>query len=70
MTLASDVFTLGIILTEYFTGSKPIFSGRNSYSGMPLIKGLDISFAKKLPEGIGCLIKEDVVKRPTEKTQY
>ena len=66
MTLASDVFTLGIILTEYFTGSKPIFS-EEIPTWNAINKGLDISFAKKLPEGIECLIKKMLSKRPTER---
>ena len=48
LTLASDIFTLGIILCEYFTGAKPQIK-----SGEPLWKaikeGETLSFAKKLP---------------------
>lgn len=66
MTLASDVFTFGIILTEYFTGSKPIFS-EEIPTWNAINKGLDISFAKKLPEGIESLIKKMLSKSPSDR---
>lgn len=66
MTLASDIFTFGIILTEYFTGSKPIFS-EEIPTWNAIDKGLEISFAKKLPEGIDNLIKKMLSKKPSDR---
>ena len=66
MTLASDIFTFGIILTEYFTGSKPIFA-----EGIPtwnaVNKGLEVSFSKKLPDGIETLLKKMLSKNPSDR---
>lgn len=48
LTLASDIFTLGIIFCEYFTGAKP--QVKSSEPIWEAIKnGESISFAKKLP---------------------
>lgn len=66
MTLASDVFTFGIILTEYFTGSKPKFS-ENIPTWNAIYKGLEISFAKKLPDDIESLIKKMLSKKPSDR---
>ena len=55
LTLASDIFALGIILCEYFTGTKP-----KTHSGRPIweavVAGESLSFAKVLPEEIDALL--------------
>ena len=66
MTLASDIFTLGIILTEYFTGSKPIFS-ENIPTWNAINKGLDFSFAKDLPKSVADLIRKMLSKNPADR---
>lgn len=66
MSLASDIFTLGIILTEYFTGSKPIFK-EEIPTWSAINKGLEISFSKKLPSNIEELLKKMLSKDPTER---
>lgn len=66
MTLASDIFTFGIILTEYFTGSKPIFT-EELPTWHAVNKGCEISFAKKLPDSIEELLKKMLSKNPSER---
>ena len=66
MTLASDIFTFGIILTEYFTGSKPIFE-EDIPTWNAINKGLEISFSKKLPDGIETLLKMMLSKDPSKR---
>lgn len=66
MTLASDIFTLGIILTEYFTGSKPQNS-ENIPTWNAVTKGLKLSFSKKLPDGIDELINSMLSENPSER---
>ena len=67
LTLASDIFTLGIILCEYYTGAKP-----QSRSGKPVWKAIadgdTITFGKELPKELSNVLLEmmslDCRKRP------
>lgn len=68
LTTKSDIFTLGIILCEYFTGSKPIVdTGKTVWNSVA--NGRIPRFAKKLPDNIEKLINSmlllEAEKRPT-----
>ena len=63
MTLASDIFTFGIILTEYFTGAKPVIS-EDIPTWNAVNKGLEISFARKLPDGVEELLRKMLSNNP------
>lgn len=56
LTLASDVFTLGIIFCEYFTGEKPI-TGTSLPTWSAVVKGSPISFAKPLKSEIEAMLR-------------
>ena len=70
LTLKSDIFTLGIIFTEYFTGEKPQLSTK-----LPIWKGIQEghkpTFIKSLPTPIESLLLSmlslDPAKRPSIK---
>ncbi|MCC8118955.1 MAG: protein kinase [Bacteroidales bacterium] len=66
MTLASDIFTFGIILTEYFTGTKPVFR-EEIPTWNAVNKGLEISFTRKLPDGIEELLRKMLSKNPSDR---
>ena len=56
LTLASDIFTLGIIFCEYFTGEKPI-TGTSLPTWSAVVKGNPISFAKSIKPEIETLLR-------------
>lgn len=70
LTLASDIFTLGIIFTEYFTGEKPC-TGTSLPTWSAVVKGNPISFAKALNPQIEELLRSmlsiQAKDRPTVK---
>jgi len=56
LTAKSDIFTLGIILCEYFTGEKPTIDSKFSSTWNCVNNGGEISFKKGIPEPYGNLI--------------
>lgn len=70
LTLASDIFTLGIIFCEYFTGKKPI-TGTSLPTWSAVAKGNSITFAKPLKPEIETLLRSmlslKAEDRPTVK---
>lgn len=66
LTLASDVFTLGIILCEYFTGEKPK-SGTDMPTWLAVEKGKDLSFEKSLNPEIESMLRSMLAKTPTDR---
>lgn len=69
LTLKSDIFTLGIILCEYFTGSKPIVDDKYKTTWNSIIHGKVPKYAKTVPDYIEDLLarmlQKDANKRPT-----
>lgn len=69
LTLKSDIFTLGIILCEYFTGKKPILPAGCGSTWMCVENGNSFSYAKSIPIGIKnlieCMLRKNPDKRPT-----
>lgn len=67
LTLKSDIFTLGIILCEYFTGKKPILPSDCSNTWICVESGKSFSYAKNLPECIKGLINRMLRKNPNDR---
>lgn len=69
LTLKSDIFTLGIILCEYFTGSKPLVEEKYKTVWNSVNNGITPKFTKKISAKIDDLLtmmlQKDVCKRPT-----
>lgn len=70
LTLASDIFTLGIILTEYYTGTKPVCS-KDISIWSAVTKGESLSFAKDIDSRVKSLLismlDRNPLSRPTIK---
>lgn len=66
LTLASDIFTLGIILCEYFTGEKP-HSETECPTWQAVTKDKHLSFAKKLDSDVESLLCSMLAKEPSER---
>lgn len=67
LTLKSDIFTLGIILCEYFTGKKPILPTGYSSTWSFLNDGKMFSFGKTISVDIANLIKKMLSQKPIER---
>lgn len=72
LTCKSDIFTLGIIFTEYFTGEKPVVSKGSVWSAVK--RGESPSFSKPLNANLKKLLLEmlsvDSSSRPTIKEVF
>lgn len=67
LTLKSDIFTLGIILCEYFTGQKPVLPSDCSNTWTCVDNGKKYSFYKDIPEWLKLLIERMLKKNPDER---
>ena len=67
LTLKSDIFTLGIILCEYFTGKKPILPSDCRSTWICVEKGKPFSYAKRIPTEITNIIDWMLRKNPNER---
>ena len=69
LTLKSDIFTLGIILCEYFTGMKPVLPSDCGSTWVCVEIGKAFSYVKSIPSGIKNLIdwmlKKNLNERPS-----
>ena len=67
LTLKSDIFTLGIILCEYFTGKKTILEDGYSSTWNCVENCKSFSFAKHIPSGLDALIRKMLNSRPENR---
>lgn len=67
LTLKSDIFTLGIILCEYFTGKKPILTDGYSSTWSCVENCKPFTLAKSIPNNIDGLIKRMLSLRPIDR---
>lgn len=70
LTLKSDIFTLGIILCEYFTGCKPLVEDKYKTTWNSVNHGIIPKFAKNIPiagieDLISNMLQKDANLRPT-----
>ena len=64
LTCKSDIFTLGIIFCEYFTGEKPILPSSYKSTWSCVADGGSFSFRKALPSRIEKLIRSMLLFSP------
>lgn len=67
LTCKSDIFTLGIILTEFFTGKKPILPSKYKSTWECVNDGGSISFCKKMNADLEKLIRKMLSKKPSDR---
>ena len=67
LTLKSDIFTLGIILCEYFTGKKPVLPSDCGNTWMCVDNGKSFSYAKGISMDIKNLIDKMLRKNANER---
>lgn len=67
LTCKSDIFTLGIIFSEYFSGEKPILPPDYKNTWTCVNNGGDISFKKKLHPQIDGLIRKMLSLNPNDR---
>lgn len=67
LTCKSDIFTLGIIFSEYFSGEKPILSGGHKSTWTCVNEGASFSFKKTLPTKIDKLIRSMLSSSPNDR---
>lgn len=65
LTCKSDIFTLGIIMTEYFTGNKPIVSKGSVWSAIN--KGETVAFSKDVDPRVRELLLEMLSQKPENR---
>lgn len=67
LTLKSDIFTLGIILCEYFTGKKPMLADGFCTTWTCVENCKSFSFAKHIPNKVDGLIRRMLCLRPIDR---
>lgn len=67
LTLKSDIFTLGIIYTEYFTGHKPVLQEPHKVTWSCAKNKGDISFSKSIPDEIEELLRKMLAFYPDDR---
>ena len=65
LTCKSDIFTLGIIMTEYFTGDKPLVSKGSVWSAIN--KGETVAFSKVVDPRVRELLLEMLSQKPENR---
>lgn len=67
LTCKSDIFTLGIIFSEYFSGGKPVFEDKDACTWKCIKEGNKFSFKKPIHPDIDALIKKMLALNPSDR---
>lgn len=67
LTCKSDIFTLGIIFSEYFSGYKPVLSGGHTCTWTCVKEGKPFSFKKEIHPSVEDLIRKMLKLNPEER---
>lgn len=67
LTCKSDIFTLGIIFSEYFSGEKPVLPEGYTSTWACVNDGSSFSFRKALPPQIDTLIRKMLSLNPSDR---
>lgn len=75
LTCKMDIFSLGVLFHQYFSGGLPAFDHREcSYPGEAVAKGLPLTFLNGIPEDVAELLKKmlqpDGKDRPTAQEVF
>lgn len=68
LTCKLDVFALGVLFHQYFSGQLPGFAQESAYSpGEAVLRGEPLALSKDLPEDIASLIGQMLLEKPEER---
>lgn len=67
LTCKMDVFALGILFHQYFTGELPTFDPEAEYAGKAVAQGMELTLSPRLPRDLRPLIGRMLEANPTQR---
>ena len=68
LTCKMDIFSLGVLFHQYFSGSLPLFDeAESSYAGEAVAKGLPLTLSPDLPEDVAALLEQMLSPNPLQR---
>lgn len=64
LTCKMDVFALGILFHQYFTGALPGFDPEAEYPGKAVAQGMELTMSPRLPDDVALLLRQMTEEDP------